>query len=418
VDALSTDEPEATRRRWEGVVRVQKPGPAGAASSAADLEQPAVETAQEPPPAPRRSPAWAVEPGEWAVALPQSRTHSIHAVQAEPASAEDLAGEPADGPVAAQPPAASVPDPRAVEPAAVDHETGELAAGEGPAASPAVQSEDVARTAPAHQVAKIEAAGFGSDGTEVAESSAPGPTAGGDVEESGAELATVTEAVVAEEFVAAPVLDADAVATLGDTATVEVGASAGKPVADPAAPAPEVSSGVGGPSREAAAAEPVEIVVMRRPARPQAVAAAASAYQARVPASRREPDPLPPGASIGARLAAARQSAGLTHEQLARITRIGVGRLVEFENDDYSGCGDGVFARGRLDSIARAVGVDPTPLLQEFDSGHRGGRARADGWPASRQPIRRPRNWLAVLLIALGLALVYPVALLVVAVLG
>jgi transcriptional regulator with XRE-family HTH domain len=141
------------------------------------------------------------------------------------------------------------------------------------------------------------------------------------------------------------------------------------------------------------------------------------AAQARVPGSRRESDPVVPSAGIGATLAAARQSAGLTHDQLARITRIGVARLVEFENDDYSGCGADIFARGRLDSIARAVGVDPEPLLQEFDARYGGAHTVTYG-VGGRPQIRMPRNWTLVLLCALAVAGIYPVALLVVAVLG
>ncbi|HEX3611811.1 MAG TPA: helix-turn-helix domain-containing protein [Sporichthyaceae bacterium] len=141
------------------------------------------------------------------------------------------------------------------------------------------------------------------------------------------------------------------------------------------------------------------------------------AAQARVPGSRRESDPVMPSTGIGATLAAARQSAGLTHDQLARITRIGVARLVEFENDDYSGCGADIFARGRLDSIARAVGVDPEPLLQEFDARYGGVHTVTYG-VGGRPQIRMPRNWTLVLLCALAVAGIYPVALLVVAVLG
>jgi helix-turn-helix protein len=122
-------------------------------------------------------------------------------------------------------------------------------------------------------------------------------------------------------------------------------------------------------------------------------------------------------AGIGVTLAAARLRAGLTLEDVAATTRIKVGRLVEFENDDYSGCGATVFARGRLSAIARAVGLDPAPLLAVFDASLEPGPSAAATRPNGR-PITEPSTWTLVLLGASALAAIYPVTLLVVAVLG
>jgi len=135
-----------------------------------------------------------------------------------------------------------------------------------------------------------------------------------------------------------------------------------------------------------------------------------------VPAPRSAPPPEQP-IGIGERLAAARAVAGLSHDDVARTTRIPVARLVEFENDDYSGCGATVFARGRLTTIARAVGVSPEPLLAAFDARHgTAGQAAEAGVDAE---LDEPGSyWLLVLLALVTALLVYPVALLVVAVLG
>jgi cytoskeletal protein RodZ len=128
---------------------------------------------------------------------------------------------------------------------------------------------------------------------------------------------------------------------------------------------------------------------------------------------------LPSQPSLGARLREARREAGLTHLELAEITRIRVGRLVEFESDDFSGVDSRMLAHGRLGAIARAVGVDPAPLMAAYD-------ARPGAGPAVPPPItwRGPGrlspavNWTKVLLCLLGVAAIYPVALLLALVLG
>jgi cytoskeletal protein RodZ len=51
-------------------------------------------------------------------------------------------------------------------------------------------------------------------------------------------------------------------------------------------------------------------------------------------------------------------------------TRIRSTVIAAIENDDYDACGGAVYARGHLRSIARVVGVDPEPLIAEFDASH------------------------------------------------
>ncbi|MDI2132396.1 helix-turn-helix domain-containing protein [Yinghuangia seranimata] len=75
--------------------------------------------------------------------------------------------------------------------------------------------------------------------------------------------------------------------------------------------------------------------------------------------------------SIGQTLADARNEAGLTVDQVSEVTRIRPPLIEAVERDDFSGCGGDFYARGHIRSIARAVGLDPEPLVAEFDGAHR-----------------------------------------------
>ena len=72
--------------------------------------------------------------------------------------------------------------------------------------------------------------------------------------------------------------------------------------------------------------------------------------------------------SIGAALAEARQRAGLTVAQVSERTRIRETVIWGIERDDYSGCGGDFYARGHIRGIAKAVGADPGPLVEEYDA--------------------------------------------------
>jgi cytoskeletal protein RodZ len=75
-----------------------------------------------------------------------------------------------------------------------------------------------------------------------------------------------------------------------------------------------------------------------------------------------------PGVSIGATLAAARRRAGLTVGEVSDRTRVRETIIQGIERDDYAACGGDFYARGHIRAIARAVGEDPGPLIEEFDS--------------------------------------------------
>lgn len=125
--------------------------------------------------------------------------------------------------------------------------------------------------------------------------------------------------------------------------------------------------------------------------------------------------------SIGDTLAEARRQAGLTVTQVSQRTRIRESILRAIEQNDFSPCGGDFYARGHIRSIAKVVGVDPVPLVREYDAEHGppGSISAADIFePATPIRIRQPRRIfglgrvMAVFLLAvIGAAAYYLVAL-------
>ena len=72
--------------------------------------------------------------------------------------------------------------------------------------------------------------------------------------------------------------------------------------------------------------------------------------------------------SIGDVLAEARSRAGLSVAQVSWQTRIRQTLICDIERDDYSRCGGDFYARGHIRAIARAVGADPGPLIDTYDT--------------------------------------------------
>ncbi len=117
--------------------------------------------------------------------------------------------------------------------------------------------------------------------------------------------------------------------------------------------------------------------------------------------------------SIGATLAAARRREGLTVGEVSHSTRVTQPIIRGIEQDDYAACGGDFYARGHIRAIARAVGEDPLPLIDEFDSTWRSAKeitaaeAFQPGLPLRKRERRRVRwtAFLAVLVLAvLGFA--------------
>jgi cytoskeletal protein RodZ len=72
--------------------------------------------------------------------------------------------------------------------------------------------------------------------------------------------------------------------------------------------------------------------------------------------------------SIGETLARARRDAGLSVGDISQRTRIRESVIERLEHDDYPASGIDLFARGEIREIARAVGVDSEPLIEEYDA--------------------------------------------------
>ncbi|REE99231.1 helix-turn-helix domain-containing protein [Thermomonospora umbrina] len=118
--------------------------------------------------------------------------------------------------------------------------------------------------------------------------------------------------------------------------------------------------------------------------------------------------------SIGETLATARRAAGLTVGQVSERTRIRGALISGIEADDYSSCGGNFYVRGHIRSIARVVGIDPEPLIREYDEAH--GMLEPVSAAAAFEaeiPVkireRRSPNWSAAMAGALVLVLLYTV---------
>ncbi|WP_436739251.1 helix-turn-helix domain-containing protein [Streptomyces sp. BBFR102] len=125
------------------------------------------------------------------------------------------------------------------------------------------------------------------------------------------------------------------------------------------------------------------------------------------PATERAPAPesAQPKPEIGRTLARARTEAGLGVDEVSAATRVRVPIIQAIEQDDFSRCGGDVYARGHIRTLARAVGVDPAPLIAAYDADH-GGRP-APTVPAPLFEAERIRseprraNWTAAMVAAI-----------------
>src|SRR3954463_10028590 len=85
---------------------------------------------------------------------------------------------------------------------------------------------------------------------------------------------------------------------------------------------------------------------------------------------------------VGARLAEARSDQSLSVEDLSSRTYIRPAVIRGIENDDFAPCGGPFYARGHIRTLARTLGVDQGPLLEQFDRRH--------GAPESRIAVETP----------------------------
>jgi cytoskeletal protein RodZ len=115
--------------------------------------------------------------------------------------------------------------------------------------------------------------------------------------------------------------------------------------------------------------------------------------------------------SIGKTLEAARTAAGMSVEQVSEATRVRQTLVRQIEDDDFSQCGGDFYARGHVRNIAHAIGIDPAPLVAEFDQQHSASahapRAAQVFEPESVRAERRGPNWSAAMVLALAVVCIY-----------
>ncbi|MEU5276526.1 RodZ domain-containing protein [Streptomyces asoensis] len=109
--------------------------------------------------------------------------------------------------------------------------------------------------------------------------------------------------------------------------------------------------------------------------------------------------------SIGRALRQARIAAGLTVDDVSTATRVRIAIVHAIESDDFAPCGGDVYARGHIRTLARAVHLDPAPLIERYDETHGGRPAPTPAAPlfeAERiRPERRGPNWTAAMVAAI-----------------
>ncbi|WP_418962902.1 helix-turn-helix domain-containing protein [Streptomyces lavendofoliae] len=133
---------------------------------------------------------------------------------------------------------------------------------------------------------------------------------------------------------------------------------------------------------------------------PRATAAGSAKGVADVPDAPEDDRP-----SIGRALRQARIDAGLTVEEVSTSTRVRIPIVHAIEEDDFSRCGGDVYARGHVRTLARAVGLDPAVLVEQYDAEHGGRPSPTPAAPlfeAERiRPERRRPNWTAAMVAAI-----------------
>ena len=114
---------------------------------------------------------------------------------------------------------------------------------------------------------------------------------------------------------------------------------------------------------------------------------------------------------VGARLAEARADQGLSVEDLSSRTYIRPAVIRGIENDDFSACGGPFYARGHIRTLARTLGLDEVPLLEQFDHRHGSSQPRVatEAAPVEPMNLRVPKSrsgkggpgWMAVATVVL-----------------
>jgi len=117
--------------------------------------------------------------------------------------------------------------------------------------------------------------------------------------------------------------------------------------------------------------------------------------------------------SVGQMLVAAREQARCTVEDVSRSTRIRSALIRDIEADGVDASGGAVYARGHIRAIATQLGLDPAPLLAEFDrmhgSTHGPGAREIFEREVLAEPDRKGPNWTAAMAVAAAVLLIVAV---------
>ena len=96
---------------------------------------------------------------------------------------------------------------------------------------------------------------------------------------------------------------------------------------------------------------------------------------------------------IGPALAEARTKAGMTIQDVSDRTRIRGKLISDIEHDDYSACGGDFYTRGHIRAIAKAVGTDPVPLIEQYDGNAAAATALELNVPDAEPPTKPQATW-------------------------
>ena len=114
--------------------------------------------------------------------------------------------------------------------------------------------------------------------------------------------------------------------------------------------------------------------------------------------------------SVGDALSAARQDAGVSVEEVSRLTKIRSQLIRDIEAGNFASCGGPVYARGHIRAIAGALGIDDAPLITHFDTSQ--GAIQGPGVrdvferEVIDMPHRHGANWTAAMAVAAAMLLV------------
>lgn len=110
---------------------------------------------------------------------------------------------------------------------------------------------------------------------------------------------------------------------------------------------------------------------------------------------------MSPTSTFGEHLKREREMRGVSLEEISAATRISVRFLEALENEHWAQLPGGIFNRGFIRSVARFLGMDEEGLVAEYALETRE-RPEIAVW--TKEPVRKRRNWFAIIAIIIVLA--------------